>query len=285
MRAFRAAFDRMRALGRDRTERAGTLLNDWGLLLMFLGRPLDAERAFTQAVEISQADASGASVSPMLLLERGAAGARAWPRRRSHRDDRPRHRRGAARRRRGGADTGAAAAGRRLPAARRPGSLGRPVRRGGAAGCASGCRPATARSPRSPCSGATSRWPAGAMPKRSGWRARRWRRRRHPRRAAISSVRRSSGAPRSSWHRATANAALADARRAVDVERQTIAGRSAVQPPGPHVRDAWRGRAGRRPADETRGPRCQSAARHLEATLGPGHRDTRRAHELLAAIR
>jgi serine/threonine protein kinase len=66
--AFRAAWERMRGLGRERTERAGTLLNDWGLLLMFLGRPRDAEVAFRQAVEISQTDAAGASVSPMLLL-------------------------------------------------------------------------------------------------------------------------------------------------------------------------------------------------------------------------
>ena len=66
--AFRTGFDQMRALGRDRTEQAGTLLNDWGLALMSLGRPLDADRAFAEAVAISQADASGASVSPMLLL-------------------------------------------------------------------------------------------------------------------------------------------------------------------------------------------------------------------------
>ena len=66
--AFRTGFDQMRALGRDRTEQAGTLLNDWGLVLMSLGRPLDADRAFAEAVAISQADASGASVSPMLWL-------------------------------------------------------------------------------------------------------------------------------------------------------------------------------------------------------------------------
>lgn len=66
--AFRSGFEQLRRLGRDQTERAGTLLNDWGLTLMSLGRPRDADWAFSQSVAISRADASGASVSPMLLL-------------------------------------------------------------------------------------------------------------------------------------------------------------------------------------------------------------------------
>jgi tetratricopeptide (TPR) repeat protein len=66
--AFRDGWTQLQALGRDRTEQAGTLLNDWGLALMSLGRPIEADRAFAEAVAISQADASGASVSPMLLL-------------------------------------------------------------------------------------------------------------------------------------------------------------------------------------------------------------------------
>ena len=65
---YRSAFDRMKALGRDRTEQAGTLLNNWGLTLHVLGRPREADTAFARAVALSQADASGASVSPMLLL-------------------------------------------------------------------------------------------------------------------------------------------------------------------------------------------------------------------------
>lgn len=66
--AFRSGFEQLRRLGRDQTERAGTLLNDWGLTLMSLGRPRDADWAFSQSVAISRADASDASVSPMLLL-------------------------------------------------------------------------------------------------------------------------------------------------------------------------------------------------------------------------
>jgi tetratricopeptide (TPR) repeat protein len=63
--AFEAAFAQMTAMGRDRTEQAGTLLNNWGLT--YLGRPQQAERLFRQAVEIGSADGAGASASPMLL--------------------------------------------------------------------------------------------------------------------------------------------------------------------------------------------------------------------------
>lgn len=66
--AYRAAYAQMQVLGRDRTERAGTLLNNWGLTLMALGRPLDAHEAFTQATELSQTNGDGSGVSPMLLL-------------------------------------------------------------------------------------------------------------------------------------------------------------------------------------------------------------------------
>ncbi len=63
--AFAAAFAQMTALGRDRTEQAGTLFNNWALT--YVGRPQEAERLFRRAVEIGSADGSDASVSPMLL--------------------------------------------------------------------------------------------------------------------------------------------------------------------------------------------------------------------------
>ncbi len=66
--AFEAAFAGLTALGRDRTEMAGTLLNNWGLSRYLLGQPRDAEGLFRQAVAIGSADAAGASVSPMLLI-------------------------------------------------------------------------------------------------------------------------------------------------------------------------------------------------------------------------
>jgi serine/threonine protein kinase len=65
--AFRDAFDRLAALGRDRTEKAGTLLNNWGLTEDFLGRPLEAEKLYRRAIRISSVDESESNVSPMLL--------------------------------------------------------------------------------------------------------------------------------------------------------------------------------------------------------------------------
>jgi serine/threonine-protein kinase len=64
---FEKAFARLSALGRDRTERAGTLLNNWGLAVQILGRPLEAERLFRQAIAIGSADGTESGVSPMLL--------------------------------------------------------------------------------------------------------------------------------------------------------------------------------------------------------------------------
>ncbi len=65
--AFRVAYEQMSSLGRAETEKAGTLLNNWGLVEDVLGRPLEAEKLYRQAVHISSADGSDRNVSPMLL--------------------------------------------------------------------------------------------------------------------------------------------------------------------------------------------------------------------------
>ena len=66
--AFAAAHQQLSALGRADTEKAGTLLNNWGLALEGLGQPLEAERLYRQAVAISSANGkSPDAVSPMLL--------------------------------------------------------------------------------------------------------------------------------------------------------------------------------------------------------------------------
>ena len=65
--AFEQAFARLAALGRDDTERAGTLLNNWALALEALGRPLEAERLYRKAVRIGSVDAGERGVSPVLL--------------------------------------------------------------------------------------------------------------------------------------------------------------------------------------------------------------------------
>jgi len=66
--AFAAAFDRLTALGRENTQTAGTLLNNWGVLLGQIGQPLRAEALLHQAIEISRSDTSLGKVSPMLLV-------------------------------------------------------------------------------------------------------------------------------------------------------------------------------------------------------------------------
>ncbi len=65
--SFRQAFDQMKALGRDDTETAGTLLNNWALTLHGLGQPLQAEALFRKAIDISRANGTDEHVSPMLL--------------------------------------------------------------------------------------------------------------------------------------------------------------------------------------------------------------------------
>ncbi|HTF38859.1 MAG TPA: tetratricopeptide repeat protein, partial [Blastocatellia bacterium] len=65
--AFEQASVLMTALGRDDTETAGTLYNNWALALNASGRPLEAEKLFRRAIEISRADQAEQGVSPMLL--------------------------------------------------------------------------------------------------------------------------------------------------------------------------------------------------------------------------
>jgi tetratricopeptide (TPR) repeat protein len=66
--AFTDAYQRMASLGRDQTEKAGTLLNNWALAVDGLGLPLQAEGLYRRAVELSSAEGTNAStVSPMLL--------------------------------------------------------------------------------------------------------------------------------------------------------------------------------------------------------------------------
>jgi tetratricopeptide (TPR) repeat protein len=57
----------MGALGRDDTEEAGTLLNNWALSVLDLGQPIEAERLLRRSVEISSADGTDRNVSPMVL--------------------------------------------------------------------------------------------------------------------------------------------------------------------------------------------------------------------------
>jgi serine/threonine-protein kinase len=65
--AFQQADARMSELGRENTENAGTLYNNWALTLVQTGQPLQAERLFRRAMRISSADGTEKNVSPMEL--------------------------------------------------------------------------------------------------------------------------------------------------------------------------------------------------------------------------
>jgi len=65
--AFKEASVQLTVLGRDDTETAGTLFNNWALALKQIGRPLEAEQLLRRAIDVSRADQSEQGVSPMLL--------------------------------------------------------------------------------------------------------------------------------------------------------------------------------------------------------------------------
>ena len=65
--AFEQASVQLAVLGGDDTQTAGTLFNNWALALLQMGRPLEAERLFRRAMDISRVDQSEQGVSPMLL--------------------------------------------------------------------------------------------------------------------------------------------------------------------------------------------------------------------------
>ncbi len=61
----------MTSLGRDDTQRAGTLFNNWALTLNLAGRTLEAEKIYRRAIQIGSSDSNEGSISPMLLLNYG----------------------------------------------------------------------------------------------------------------------------------------------------------------------------------------------------------------------
>jgi serine/threonine protein kinase len=65
--AFAAAYKQLTALGRGQTDKAATLLNNWGVAVEILGRPVEAERLYQQAIAIETTEGGAETVSPMLL--------------------------------------------------------------------------------------------------------------------------------------------------------------------------------------------------------------------------
>ena len=66
--AFQKASALLTGLGRDETQTAGTLFNNWGLSIHLLGNPLEAEKVYRRAIAISSSGSGEKSVSPMLLV-------------------------------------------------------------------------------------------------------------------------------------------------------------------------------------------------------------------------
>jgi len=66
--AFQKSYQLMAELGRDDTETAGTLLNNWALAIEYLGQPLEAEKIFRRAVQLSRDKEGDQAVDPLLLL-------------------------------------------------------------------------------------------------------------------------------------------------------------------------------------------------------------------------
>jgi serine/threonine protein kinase len=64
---FEELWPRLVAQGRDDTATAGTWLNNWGVAVAQMGRPLEAEKLLRQSMQIHRADESDAALSPMLM--------------------------------------------------------------------------------------------------------------------------------------------------------------------------------------------------------------------------
>ena len=64
---FERAGSRALALGRDETETAVVLYNNWALELDQIGRPLEAEKLYRRVIDISRDNATEDAVSPMVL--------------------------------------------------------------------------------------------------------------------------------------------------------------------------------------------------------------------------
>jgi serine/threonine-protein kinase len=64
---FKRASELISTLGRDNTQSAVALFNDWALALDRLGRPLDAANLYRRAIDISRVGSTEEAVSPLLL--------------------------------------------------------------------------------------------------------------------------------------------------------------------------------------------------------------------------
>jgi eukaryotic-like serine/threonine-protein kinase len=66
-KAFEESNRHLVSLGRENTETAGTLYNNWALSLHLAGRPLEAEALFRRAIALAASERGEGTASPMLL--------------------------------------------------------------------------------------------------------------------------------------------------------------------------------------------------------------------------
>jgi tetratricopeptide (TPR) repeat protein len=66
--AFKQAATALTVLGRNDTQRAGTVFNNWGVLLTLAGRPLEAEKVLRRSIDISRTDRTETTVQPIPLI-------------------------------------------------------------------------------------------------------------------------------------------------------------------------------------------------------------------------
>jgi eukaryotic-like serine/threonine-protein kinase len=66
--SFQKSYQLMIDLGRDDTETAGTLLNNWALAFEYLGQPLEAEKIFYRAIQLSRDNHGDHAVDPLVLI-------------------------------------------------------------------------------------------------------------------------------------------------------------------------------------------------------------------------
>lgn len=66
--SFRESYQLTINLGRDDTETAGTLLNNWALAVEYAGEPLEAEKIFYRALQLSRDNHGDQAVDPLLLV-------------------------------------------------------------------------------------------------------------------------------------------------------------------------------------------------------------------------
>lgn len=64
---YQQAAEQLQALGRDQTQMAATLFNNWGMTLIRAGQPLDAEKALRRSIEIARYGPGDDSITPTTL--------------------------------------------------------------------------------------------------------------------------------------------------------------------------------------------------------------------------